>query len=149
MLIAQQWWLTSSTSSLRETSQSIWLTNQILNSHYKALSVIFTINLRPVFISKALLPYWTSHEYLLQSLQNVSQPLVVVLVVFFAVFPQVQWLILILHKSVPGVGEVQRLHYSDLTASSMQSLQSSLDLCFLPLKQTSGKDAQLDVSSGL
>lgn len=88
-------------------------------------------------------------EHLLWSLQNVKQLLMVVLIVFFAIFPQIQRLLLILHKCVPGVGEVQRLHHPQFTASSMQGLQPSLDLCFLPLKKASCKDAQLYTFSGL
>lgn len=45
--------------------------------------------------------------------------------------------------NLPTDSEVQ------LTASSVQGLQSGLDLCLLPLKQPSCKDAQVDVFPGL
>lgn len=82
-------------------------------------------------------------------MQNLVQLLVVVLIVIFAVLPQVQRLLFSFHKGVPGVREVQRLHHSKLAAGAVQGLQTSLDLLCLPLEQASRKDAELDVFPGL
>lgn len=83
------------------------------------------------------------------SLQNISQFLLIILVVFLAVFPRRELLIVVLHERVPGVVEIQRLHHAELAAGGRQRLQPRLDLRLLPLEETSGEDGQTHVFARL
>lgn len=100
-----------------------------------------------LFVDK--LVFISLQRHSLQSVQNLVQLLMVVLIVIFAVLPQVQRFLFSFHKGVPGVREVQRLHHPQLAADAVQGLQASLDLFCLPLEQARRKDAELDVFPGL
>lgn len=92
--------------------------------------------------------YWPKRYTILTDshlLEDISQFLHVVVIVFLTILPGCKALVLILHICFPDVYKVRRLHHPQFAAGTHQSPEPFYYLRLLPLKETGAEYAKTDL----